>query len=120
MRNVPPVLPIQVRLFGLLRPRDVRLIQHHPVTTIRLARLYDIPEVLPAAFYDLSRVHMFDSPTADFSHRDLDLESLPSKELAILVKGMAKLRRSIMWDKSLYISPNPDFSACDFRGVAPS
>ena len=63
---------------------------------------------------------MFDSPTADFSHRDLDLDSLPSKELAILVKGMAKLRRSIMWDQSLYISPNPDFSACAFRGVAPS
>ncbi|VDB99772.1 unnamed protein product [Peniophora sp. CBMAI 1063] len=93
-----------------------------PVTTILLAREYDIPEVLPAAFYDLCRVYTFDSLAADFCHRDLDLKALSSEDLVTLISGVAQLRRYIAFSQGLYVQPNPDFSACPFRapGAGPS
>ncbi|KZV75525.1 hypothetical protein PENSPDRAFT_748418 [Peniophora sp. CONT] len=91
-----------------------------PVATIRLAREYNIPEVLPAAFYDLSRVYAFDSPAADFCHRKLDLDTLPAETLTTLVKGMASLRRHITWSQIVYTQSNLDFSARAFRGAVPS
>lgn len=82
-----------------------------------MAREHDIPEVLPAAFYDLSRVYTFDSPTYDFCHRELDLNSLPPKDLIVLIRGMAQLRKHITFSQTLYVQPNLDISACTFRGV---
>jgi hypothetical protein len=66
-----------------------------PASAIRLARECDIPTILPAAFYHLSRLSVFDNGNGayqhDDGHRTAEWGLLSAQDLICLMKGQRRL-----------------------------
>ncbi|KAJ6499338.1 hypothetical protein C8R45DRAFT_113019 [Mycena sanguinolenta] len=65
---------------------DARLHYPHPVLVINLARAIQAPELLPSAFYDLSRCVVSET-TAGYTDSNQILHQLPQEDLMNLLKG---------------------------------
>ncbi|KAI0316166.1 hypothetical protein OF83DRAFT_1128394 [Amylostereum chailletii] len=68
-----------------------------PAYTIRAAVDYGIPEILPAAYYDLFRVYHFQD-SSDPHYHAANIRILTVDELHKLTVGMAALRRYVLRD----------------------
>ncbi|KAI0315093.1 hypothetical protein OF83DRAFT_1285097 [Amylostereum chailletii] len=67
----------------------------NPAQAIRLAVQFDIPDILPVAFYNLACIFMDRSRDSDLKDQEVMLDGLSSPELRRLVLGTAALRAEV-------------------------
>ena len=94
--------PITLRLWDTLE-RQINLNSYHhlpePASAIRLARECNVPSILPAAFYHLSRLSVFDDGNgaydADSGRRTAEWGLLSAQDLLCLMKGSRRLKVAV-------------------------
>ncbi|KIP08898.1 hypothetical protein PHLGIDRAFT_358678 [Phlebiopsis gigantea 11061_1 CR5-6] len=74
-----------------------RAIFPDPAASIVFAQEFDLPEILPVAFYQLSSINV-DCQETDLFYRDLQWRVLDADTLLRLMKGRERIRR-YCWDK---------------------
>lgn len=100
-----------------------------PASAIRLARDYGIPSILPAAFYQLSRLKIANDHARrrkeantfydyDYDERTARWDLLSGEDLLCVMRGQEKLREVALHLPRRVMCPNPDWSKkCNVKAM---
>ncbi|ESK97300.1 hypothetical protein Moror_17731 [Moniliophthora roreri MCA 2997] len=98
--------------FGIYEPRASI---PHPITVINLARRVDAPEILPSAFYDLSRCSSARVAQGHMCTLTQELHQLSQDDLLSLLKGREHASRFLSTFLVHYVEGMAPSAACIYR-----